>query len=136
MLAEPIDDMEGGLDSIAGCKSYVHGQPPALKWANKSVRKEGQVHRRVLSSRDWIWTAESPRPRSELRSAKKRWSTSKIEHALKAAGIGNVDSGEGWADDDDAVRVGTMHRVKGLEFRCMCVAVLAQAPNWCPPPTP
>ena len=28
LRGEPIDDMEDGLDSIAGCKSYVHGRRP------------------------------------------------------------------------------------------------------------
>jgi hypothetical protein len=47
--------------------------------------------------------------------------TSKIEDALKAAGIDSVDLAKA-SDDEDAVCVGTMHRMKGLEFRCMCVA--------------
>ncbi|OBH90944.1 UvrD-helicase domain-containing protein [Mycobacterium sp. E2733] len=29
LRGEPIDDMDGGLDSIAGCKSYMHGAAPA-----------------------------------------------------------------------------------------------------------
>lgn len=32
---QPIDDMEGGLDSIAGCKSYVHGATPSLRGFEK-----------------------------------------------------------------------------------------------------
>lgn len=28
LRGEPIDDMEDGLDSIAGCKSQVHGPTP------------------------------------------------------------------------------------------------------------
>ena len=51
LRGEPIDDMEGGLDSIAGCKSYVHGQPPALS-GHQQCRGRGQVHRRVRQGLD------------------------------------------------------------------------------------
>jgi superfamily I DNA/RNA helicase len=116
LRGEPIDDMEGGLDSIAGCKSYVHGQPPALS-GQRSADEEAKF---IASSvEDWIDSGISP---SEIGIAvRAMWSASKIENALKAAGIGNVDLAKA-TDDDDAVRVGTMHRMKGLEFRCMCVA--------------
>jgi superfamily I DNA/RNA helicase len=116
LRGEPIDDMEGGLDSIAGCKSYVHGQPPVLS-GHQSADAEAKFI--AASVKDWIDSGIAP---SEIGIAvRAKWSTSKIEHALKAAGIDNVDLAKA-ADDDDAVRIGTMHRVKGLEFRCMCVA--------------
>lgn len=50
-----------------------------------------------------------------------KWLTSKIEAVLKRSGIDTIDLAKA-SDDDDAVRVGTMHRMKGLEFRGMCVA--------------
>jgi superfamily I DNA/RNA helicase len=116
LRGEPIDDMEGGLDSIAGCKSYIHGQPPALSGHHSA----GEEAKFIASSvKDWIDSGISP---SEIGiGVRAMWSASKIESALKAAGIGNVDLAKA-TDDDDAVRVGTMHRMKGLEFRCMCVA--------------
>ena len=116
LRGEPIDDMEGGLDSIAGCKSYVHGQPPALS-GHQSAEAEAKFI--AASVKDWIDGGIAP---SEIGIAvRAKWQTSKIESALRAAGIDSVDLAKA-ADDDDAVRVGTMHRVKGLEFRCMCVA--------------
>lgn len=116
LRGEPIDDMEGELDSIAGCKSYVHGQPPALS-GHQSADDEAKFI--AASVRDWIDGGIAP---SEIGIAvRTKWSTSKIEHALKSAGLDSVDLAKA-ADDDHAVRVGTMHRVKGLEFRCMCVA--------------
>lgn len=50
-----------------------------------------------------------------------KWLTSKIEQALRAARIDCVGLARA-SDYDEAVRIGTMHRMKGLEFRCMCVA--------------
>nr|WP_231122536.1 UvrD-helicase domain-containing protein [Mycobacterium colombiense] len=116
LRGEPIDDMEGGLDSIAGCKSYVHGQPPALS-GHQSPDAEAKFI--AASVKGWIDSGIAP---SEIGIAvRAKWLTSKIEHALKRAGIESVDLAKAW-DADDATRVGTMHRMKRLEFRCMCVA--------------
>jgi hypothetical protein len=116
LRGEPIDDMEGGLDSIAGCRSDVHGHPPRLE-GRDSPDEEAKLI--ATSVQAWIDGGISP---SEIGIAvRAKWSASKIEKALKAARIPNVDLARA-SDDDDAVRVGTMHRMKGLEFRCMAVA--------------
>jgi hypothetical protein len=113
---EPIDDMEGGLDSIAGCKSYVHGQLPKLVGARNA---EAEAELIATSVAQWIDNGVAP---SEIGIAvRAKWFTSKIEQALKASGIASVDLARA-SEDDDAVHVGTMHRMKGLEFRCVCVA--------------
>lgn len=116
LRGEPIDDMEGGLDSIAGCKSHVHGLAPVLS-GHPSADAEAQfIATRV---KDWIDGGVEP---SEIGIAvRAKWLTSKIESALRKAGIDSIDLAKA-SDDDHTVRVGTMHRVKGLEFRCMCVA--------------
>ena len=116
LRGEPIDDMEGGLDSIAGCKSSVHGKPPAL---NGFENAEAEAEFIAASVKEWV---DSGIASSEIGIAvRAKWLTSKIESALLKAGIASVDLAKA-SDDDDAVRVGTMHRVKGLEFRCVCVA--------------
>lgn len=116
MRGESIDDMEGGLDSIAGCKSYVHGSPPMLRGSRTADEEADHIAEAVNA---WIDRGVAP---SEIGVAvRARWFASKIEHALKAAGIATVDLARA-SEDDEAVHVGTMHRMKGLEFRCMCVA--------------
>lgn len=116
LRGQPIDDMEGGLDSIAGCKSYVHGQPPVLSGHGSADAEADFV---AAAVKDWVDSGIAP---SEIGVAvRAKWLTTKIQRALRAAGVDSVDLAKA-ADDDDAVRVGTMHRVKGLEFRCMCVA--------------
>jgi len=116
LRGEPIDDMEGGLDSIAGCKSYVHGQPPELSGHQTADAEAKSI---ATAVKGWIDDGIAP---SEIGIAvRAKWLTPKIEGALRAAGVGSVDLAKA-SEDDDAVRVGTMHRVKGLEFRCMCVA--------------
>nr|WP_256736050.1 UvrD-helicase domain-containing protein [Mycolicibacterium hippocampi] len=116
MRGEPIDDMEGGLDSIAGCKSYVHGQPPTLAGC-RSADDEAQHIADAVTR--WIDNGVAP---AEIGIAvRAKWLAPRIEKALKAAGIATVDLARA-SEDDDAVHVGTMHRMKGLEFRCVCVA--------------
>jgi hypothetical protein len=116
LRGEPIDDMEGGLDSIAGCKSYVHGQPPKLE-AGGTADSEAKLI--AASVKEWIDDGIAP---SEIGVAvRAKWLSSTIERALKASGIPTIDLAKA-SQDDDAVHVGTMHRMKGLEFRCMCVA--------------
>ncbi|CQD08068.1 UvrD/REP helicase [Mycolicibacterium conceptionense] len=116
LRGEPIDDMEGGLDSIAGCKSYVHGQLPVL-----SGHPSADAEAKFIASSVKGWLDNGIRPSEIGIAVRAKWLTSKIEHALKAARIDWVDLAKA-ADDDDAVRVGTMHRMKGLEFRSVCVA--------------
>ncbi len=116
LRGEPIDDMEGGLDSIAGCKSHVHGQPPTLSGRGNADAEATFIAETVQG---WIDSGIAP---SEIGIAvRAKWSASKIESALRKVRIDYVDLAKA-SDDDDAVRIGTMHRMKGLEFRCMCVA--------------
>lgn len=116
LRGEPIDDMEGGLDSIAGCKSFVHGQPPTLEGFGSAESEAEHIATMVA---DWN---EDGVDLSEIGIAvRAKWFASKIEHALKSAGIPTVDLAKA-SEDDDAIRIGTMHRMKGLEFRCVVVA--------------
>ena len=128
LRGEPIDDMEGGLDSIAGCKSYVHGAPPTLEDFDTADAEAKFIAKSV---KEWIATGIVP---SEIGIATRaRWFGTKIENVLKAEGIGTVDLTDS-TNDDDAVNVGTMHRMKGLEFRCVSVAGVAA--KLVPQPTP
>lgn len=116
LRGEPIDDMEDGLDSIAGCKSFVHGQPPTLEGFGSA---ESEAEHIATTVADWN---EDGVDLSEIGVAvRAKWFASKIEHALNSAGIPTVDLAKA-SEDDDAVRIGTMHRMKGLEFRCVVVA--------------
>ncbi|MCW1825143.1 DNA helicase [Mycolicibacterium conceptionense] len=116
LRGEPIDDMEGGLDSIAGCKSYVHGQLPLL-----SGHPSADAEAKFIASSVKGWLDNGIRPSEIGIAVRAKWLTSKIEHALKAARIDWVDLAKA-SDDNDAVRIGSMHRMKGLEFRSVCVA--------------
>ncbi|MEZ0358911.1 UvrD-helicase domain-containing protein [Mycobacterium sp. SA01] len=116
LRGQAIDDMEGGLDSIAGCRSHVHGQPPTLQ---SCIDADSEARAIAENVKKWIAGGVAP---SEIGVAvRAKWLTGKIQQALKASRIRSVDLAKA-ADHDDAVRVGTMHRMKGLEFRCIAVA--------------
>ncbi len=122
-----IDDMEGGLDSIAGCKSYVHGAAPTAGGFTKADAEMGCI---VSAVKEWMARGIAP---SEIGiAARAKWFGSKIEDYLRAEGIPTVDLAKA-SKADGAVSVGTMHRMKGLEFRCVNVAgvsaKLVPAPN-------
>lgn len=117
LRGQPIDNMDGGLDSIAGCTSHVHGLPPRLHGTADIGAEAAFVAATVA---DWLAAGVAP---AEIGIAlRAKWFATKIEHALSKAGITSVRLVEAADADDDAVRVGTMHRMKGLEFRCVCVA--------------
>jgi hypothetical protein len=113
---EPVDDMDGGLDSLAGCKSYVHGKPPAL-----SGHADADAEAMFIATSVKAWIDSGIEPSEIGITVRAKWSIAKIEHALRSAGIDTLDLAKA-SDDDSAVSIGTMHRMKGLEFRCMCVA--------------
>jgi superfamily I DNA/RNA helicase len=116
LRGEPIDDMEGGLDSIAGCKSYVHGAQPKLEGSETSNAEARFV---AASVKDWLGKGIGA---SEIGIATRtKWFGSKIEDILHAEGIPTVGL-ESASINDKAVHIGTMHRMKGLEFRCVAVA--------------
>ncbi|WP_158884562.1 UvrD-helicase domain-containing protein [Amycolatopsis anabasis] len=115
LRGEPIDDMDGGLDSIAGCRSEMHGMPPELKeYRNKNAELDG------LSTTVRMWLDAGVEPGEIGVAARAKWLVEAAVDALEAVSI-PVRSLLGAKAPDDAVAVGTMHRMKGLEFRCLAV---------------
>ena len=113
-----IDDLNGQLDSGSDYYSLTHGNDPVLK--RFTTEEEEQ---------DWI--AETV---GELCSSGERDSDicivarttavrDKLATALKARGITTVVLKKGQDDRSvEGVRLSTMHRVKGLEFRFLFIA--------------
>jgi hypothetical protein len=57
LRGQPIDDMDGGLDSIAGCQSHVHGPPPRLEGA-AGIDAEATLV--VATVADWLAAGVTP----------------------------------------------------------------------------
>lgn len=126
LKGEPIDDMEGSLDSIAGCRSEVHGDPPSLRGYTVL---EDELAALTATVRRWIDSGVQP---GEIGvAARANWLVQRAVTELKRASI-PAAALAGSKRPDDTVLLGTMHRMKGLEFRCL--AVVGVSEGQVPPP--
>ncbi|MEW1736594.1 UvrD-helicase domain-containing protein [Nocardia beijingensis] len=121
MRGEPVDDMAGGVDSLAGCRSEVHGRAPESAGFDTAA---AEVNHLVEKVRGWLGWGTDP---AEIGIATRaKYFGEQIHQALRSAGIPTHLLVQGRAATD-AVSVGTMHRMKGLEFRCLAVAGVGAA---------
>ena len=109
----PVDDLDGGTDDNKGYKSLVHGEAPQLEHFSSASEQDkfvadllAQRKREGMSLGEICIVARIKR---ELE---------RLEGVLHAAGIPYYVLNPSSSDQENkgAVRLGTMHRVKGLEF--------------------
>ncbi|MFF0243201.1 UvrD-helicase domain-containing protein [Rhodococcus pyridinivorans] len=112
---ERIDDMDGHLDSIASCRSDVHGAPPTAKGFPTQADEANYVAETVEA-----WIASGVEPGEIGIATRAKWQHKKIQDALFARNI-PVRLLAKAKGATDSVLIGTMHAMKGLEFRCMAV---------------
>ncbi|MDT0330019.1 UvrD-helicase domain-containing protein [Nocardiopsis lambiniae] len=104
---------DGGTESLAGYRSALQGPAPT---AHAAADPNGEMDALVERVRDWIGSGIEPS--SVAVAVRFGWVGRKAAVALADAGIETCGLRE--ADDDTpGVRVGTMHSLKGLEFRCV-----------------
>lgn len=116
MHGEPVDDMAGGVDTLAGCRSQVHGAEPESAGFDSAAAEIQHVVEKV---RTWLDSGIDP---AEIGIATRaKYLGEQIHAALHGAGIPAHLLVRGRARTD-GLSVGTMHRMKGLEFRCLAVA--------------
>lgn len=126
LKGERIDDMDEGLDSIAGCRSEVHGFPPELKGFGS---KDGELRHLASVVNDWLGAGVAA---SEIGVAvRSNWLVNDVISTLTRDGMQARSLSEGLSDNSH-ISVGTMHRMKGLEFRCL--AVVGAGEHQVPPP--
>ncbi|GGL15963.1 UvrD-helicase domain-containing protein [Planomonospora parontospora] len=119
-----IDDMNEQLEKIAGCRSYVHGESPSERgFPTPFDEREAlvaQIQAWVKAGVELAEIGVAARSDILIRDAKELLEREGIPaSALSKKGAGN------------AVQIGTMHGMKGLEFRC--VAVIGVGENQVPP---
>jgi superfamily I DNA/RNA helicase len=115
LRGEPIDDMDGMLETLAGCRSDVHGAPPLLVGVPS---KAAEMDRLVGTVRGWL--AAGVEPGQIGVAARSGALVDQAVAALDAAGLSALSIAKRPASDGE-IPVATMHRMKGLEFRCMAV---------------
>jgi superfamily I DNA/RNA helicase len=111
---DPATGLDGEVDSLLGYRSPMHGPPPQVRVATSRAEEFGLLAERI---RAWLDTGIEPyaigvaaRSASLAREAREK---------LQADGITTASlSGKSSAQ---AVRVGTMQGMKGLEFQAVAV---------------
>lgn len=119
----PVDDLDGGSDDNRGYKSLIHGDPPKLESFSTAEEQERFVID-LLKNR-----MKEGIPLGEICiAARIKRELKRMETALTEAGIPYYELTPNASDqkEPNAVRLGTMHRVKGLEFDEMIVISLNQ----------
>ncbi len=108
-----IDDLDGGRDDNRGFKSLTHGPAPQTVTLD-SFEQQAEFIIRWL--RELVERGESLREGCIV--ARTRAERDAVAHAIRDAGLPTAVLERDLPDDadGDAVRVATMHRVKGLEF--------------------
>jgi superfamily I DNA/RNA helicase len=120
MTGVPVDDLgeEGVPDTLADCRSPLHGPAPTLC---RAPDRDKEMHALVDQARAWL---EAGVRAADIAVVARTWQLADlVTGELRAAGIEAVQSrGTPPAPQTPGVRVGTMHAMKGLEFRCVAVA--------------
>ena len=117
--AEPVAGLDGEADSLVGYRSPMHGQRPQLRRAG--TRQEELV---FLTERIRSWLAAGIEPHAIGVAARSASLARQARDALNADGITTVAlGGQG---GKKAVRAGTMHGMKGLEFQAVAVIGVEQ----------
>ncbi|TKK85802.1 DNA helicase [Herbidospora galbida] len=117
MLAdEKIDDLDGRRTDLAGCRSEMRGSEPEMFGA---ATRHAELARLVETVNGWI--DAGVRPEEIGVAARSETLGQSAAEALALAGIGALFLSRDRDGTTDHVSVTTMHRMKGLEFRCVAV---------------
>jgi len=120
--ADPVVGLDGEVDSLLGYRSPMRGQSPQLEVAATRAGEFAALAERI---RSWLNTGIEPQAIGV--AARSASLVREAREALKADGIVTVPlRGLGVRGDTQAVRVGTMHAMKGLEFQAVAVIGVEQ----------
>jgi superfamily I DNA/RNA helicase len=121
----PVTGLDGEADSLLGYRSPTRGQRPQVQVTATRAAEFTALAERIRS-----WLTAGIEPQAIGVAARSAILAREAREALHAAGIMTVPlRGQG---DPQAVRAGTMHAMKGLEFQA--VAVIGVEPGLVPEP--
>ena len=117
--ADPVTGLDGEADSLLGYHSPMHGPRPRAWQAASRTEEFGLLAERVRS-----WLSAGLEPHAIGVTARSAALIREAREALEAAGIATASlSGRSHVP---AVRTGTMHAMKGLEFQAVAVIGVEQ----------
>jgi nitroreductase len=121
-----VTGLDDEADTLAGYRSPLHGRRPKIIAARMREAEYEALVRHVTA-----WRDEGIEPHAIGVAARSNWMVKEAATALNAAGISTVSLSA--KSSTAAVRVGTMHSMKGLEFQAVAVIGVAEgivpAPN-------
>jgi len=116
---DPVTGLDGEVDSLLGYRSPMHGPRPERRVTAARAEEFNFLAERLRS-----WLATGIEPHAIGVAARSAGLVREARQALEAAGIATVSlSGRG---NTRAVRAGTMHAMKGLEFQAVAVIGVEQ----------
>ncbi|MEU3572001.1 UvrD-helicase domain-containing protein [Kitasatospora sp. NPDC036755] len=113
LTGERPDDMDGGEESLAGYHSTLHGAYPEVRGY-----PDQDEETRALVARVGEWAASGVSPEDIGVAVRTARLGRDLARALEDSGTPTHLLGDA---PSPGVRIGTMHRMKGLEFRCVAV---------------
>lgn len=114
-----VTGLDDEADSLAGYRSPLHGRRPEV---HAAVSREAELA--ALTQRIRGWIDDGIEPHAVGVAARSGSLGKQASSALTAAGIATVSLAA--KSRKDAVRVGTMHGMKGLEFQAVAVFGVAE----------
>ena len=116
---DPVTGLDGEVDSLLGYRSPMHGPRP-----ERRVTAARAEEFKFLAERVRSWLSAGIEPHAIGVAARSAGLVREAREALEADGIATVSlSGRG---NTKAVRAGTMHAMKGLEFQAVAVIGVEQ----------
>jgi superfamily I DNA/RNA helicase len=114
-----LTGLDDEADTLDGYRSPLHGRRPEVHAAASQDAEAAALAKRVRG-----WISEGIEPHAIGIAARAGRLGKEARAALEAAGISTV--GLGAKSSRNAVRVGTMHGMKGLEFQAVAVFGVAE----------
>ena len=121
-----VTGLDDEADTLAGYRSPLHGRRPKVVAARTREAEYEALVRHVTA-----WREQGIEAHAIGVAARSNWMVKEAAAALGAAGLRTVSLSA--KASKDAVRVGTMHGMKGLEFQA--VAVIGVADGTVPAPS-
>ncbi|MFD0800991.1 UvrD-helicase domain-containing protein, partial [Streptomonospora algeriensis] len=111
--------MDDNADILAGYRSLLHGPEPLVRGCSSRAEERTAMGEWVR-----VQLEAGVDPASIGVAGRNQWVVRHIAKELQARGVPTapLDS----AEDVRAVRVGTMHRLKGQEFRCLAIVGMSE----------
>ena len=111
------DDLDDGVDShdFAGYHSYMHGPEPTVHQAHS---RRAEITALVDQVQRWLRDGVAEEDIAVV--ARRNQDLDSLVQGLKSAGVGASQLNP-TGPIQSGVRLATMHRVKGIEFRCVAI---------------